>query len=330
MAVDLSKPTCNVFRQAEFQRSNNILDGVLKQAKASGEERAVEHKEAITADDLEKIRRYFDDVLDVGDPVKLTQFCWFHLSIHFALRSKEIQTTIRKSDIVFETDSEGKEYASLRRDFLAKNCPGGIKGREYKSCGRLQEPRQVEALKKLLAKLHPVVERLFQRGLKGNQSESKPTWFMKAPLDPTVLGDMLGRISEAARLSRRYTNRCLRATSIGFLKDSGFDDRAVCRLTGHKNPQSLESYCRSSENEKQALARALDGNMCRSRDVEDSSSSLRKQRKWPLRAVDKIASLSRTASFTTSRSTSRAKATLPKKADFYQSATDFYQSATDI
>ena len=45
------------------------------------------------------------------------------------------------------------------------------------------------------------------------------------------------------------------------------------RLTGHKNPQSLESYCRSSENEKQALARALDGKMCRSRDVEDSSSS---------------------------------------------------------
>ena len=74
MAVDLSKPTCNVFRQAEFQRSNNILDGLLKQAKASGEERAVKHKEAITADDLEKIRRYFDDVLDVGDPVKLTQF----------------------------------------------------------------------------------------------------------------------------------------------------------------------------------------------------------------------------------------------------------------
>ena len=68
MAVDLSKPTCNVFRQAEFQRSNNILDGVLKQAKASGEERAVEHKEAITADDLEKIQCYFDDVLDVGDP----------------------------------------------------------------------------------------------------------------------------------------------------------------------------------------------------------------------------------------------------------------------
>ena len=181
MTVDLSKPTCNVFRLAELQRSNNILDGVLKQAKASGEERAVEHKEAITADDLEKIRRYFDDVLDVGDPVKLTQFCWFHLSIHFALRSKEIQTTIRKSDIVFETDSEEKEYASLRRDFLAKNCPGGIKGREYESCGRLQEPRQVEALKKLLAKLHPGVERLFQRGLKGNQPESKPTWFIKAP-----------------------------------------------------------------------------------------------------------------------------------------------------
>ena len=74
MAVHRNKPTCNVFRQAEFQRSNNILDGVLKQAKASGEERAVEHKEAITADDLKKIRRYFDDVLDEGDPVPEVDF----------------------------------------------------------------------------------------------------------------------------------------------------------------------------------------------------------------------------------------------------------------
>ena len=59
------------------------------------------------------------------------------------------------------------------------------------------------------------VERLFQCGLKGNQPE---TWFMKAPLGHTVLGDMLPRINEAARLSRRYTNHCLRATSVGILK----------------------------------------------------------------------------------------------------------------
>ena len=70
---------------------------------------------------------------------------------------------------------------------------------------------------------------------------------MKAPLGNTVLGDMLPRISETARLSRRYTNHCLRATSVGILKDSGFDDRAVCRLAGHKTLQSLGRYCRSSE-----------------------------------------------------------------------------------
>ena len=145
---------------------------------------------------------------------------------------------------------------------------------------------------------------------------------MKAPLGHTVLGDMLPRISEAARISRRYANHCLRATSVGILKDSGFDDRAVFRLTGHKNPQSLESYCRSSENEKQALARALDGKMCRWRDVEDSSSSSKaaemttscsRQDSFVILSSRKTASLSRTASFTTLRSTSRAKETLPKK-----------------
>ena len=218
----------------------------------------MEHKESIHKSDLAKLALYFHDVLEEGNAVKLTQYCWFNISLHFALRGAEVQTRLKKEDIVFATDSEGKEYATLRRDFLSKNCPGGVGGQEFKTCGRLQDPRQVQALKKLLSKLHPQVDRLFQRALQGPQADTKETWFMRCPLGHTVLREMLVRISKAADLSQRYTNHCLRATSITILKTTGFDDRAVCRLTGHKNAQSLESYCGASESEKKSLAEALD------------------------------------------------------------------------
>ena len=79
------------------------------------------------------------------------------------------------------------------------------------------------------------------------------------PLGHVVIGDMLLRISNASQLSRRYTNHCVRATSVVVLKKSGLDVRSIWHFTGHKNAQSLDSFCGPSEEEKRALAAALEG-----------------------------------------------------------------------
>ena len=139
VAKTLERPECNVFRKAEFQRSNVVLDGTLKQ-KTEGNEPSVEHKESIHKSDLAKLALYFHDVLEEGNAVKLTQYCWFNISLHFALRGAEVQTRLKKEGMVFATDSEGKEYATLRRDFLPKNCPGGVGGRKFEKCGRVARP----------------------------------------------------------------------------------------------------------------------------------------------------------------------------------------------
>ena len=236
-----------------------VLDGVLKEKKRSGCEPQIEHKYSIAAGDLAKIMSYFENVLESGDAVKLAQYCWFNLSLHFALRGAEVQLKLSKSDIVFGVESDGKEYASISRDFLSKNCQGWVQGHEFQTCGRLQEPRQVAALRKLLGKFHPQVERLFQRALQGHQPETKETWFMRSPLGHTIIRDMLPRLCKAASVERRYTNHCMRATSIYALKKAGFEDRVMCELTRHKNPKSLESYCRATEEEKRSMASVLDG-----------------------------------------------------------------------
>ena len=56
---------------------------------------------------------------------------------------------------------------------MSKNCRGGIDGCSFETCGRMQEEKQVSAMRLLLEKLHPEVERLFQRALVGKQSLKK-------------------------------------------------------------------------------------------------------------------------------------------------------------
>ena len=65
----------------------------------------------------------------------------------------------------------------------------------FQTCGRMQEEKQVSAMPLLLEKLHPEVERLFQRALMGKQSLKKPVWFAKMPLGKIVVQDMMPRIS---------------------------------------------------------------------------------------------------------------------------------------
>ena len=86
---------------------------------------------------------------------------------------------------------------------------------------------------------------------------------------------MLPRISKAAQLSKRYKNHCVRATSIVLLKKAGFDDRAVCNITGHKSVQSLDSYCDPSEREIRSLSSALDSETASCSPVLTSMCSLK-------------------------------------------------------
>ena len=57
-------------------------------------------------------------------------------------------------------------------------------------------------------------------------------------------------------------------------KKAGFDDRAVCNITGHKNVQSLDSYCGPSEREIRSLSSALDGETASCSSVSTSACSL--------------------------------------------------------
>ena len=111
----------NIFLAGEFRGSNAVLDGVLKKNKADGKEKQVQHKDAITEDDLARLKTYFSDVLTANDTYKLQSYCWFNIPLHFDLRGGEVFAKLTKDNLVFKTEGGSEEaeiivYANRLRD----------------------------------------------------------------------------------------------------------------------------------------------------------------------------------------------------------------------
>lgn len=103
------------------------------------------HEEAIHSSAFTTLV-YFEEDLKEGNVVKLIEFCWYNLSLHFGLRCAEVQTRLKKYGIALDVDNEGKEFPAIQRDFLSKNCRKGLKAHLSEGTGRLQDPVRVKVL----------------------------------------------------------------------------------------------------------------------------------------------------------------------------------------
>lgn len=83
-----------------------------------------------------------------------------------------------------------------------------------------------------------------------------------APLGKGKLAGMMGEISNLANLSKRYTNHCIRATTIPEHDRNGKEARLLVRASGHKSEMSKRSHsrCLCDQNQQgisNKLAKAL-------------------------------------------------------------------------
>ena len=253
---ELKRPF-NLFKTAVFTESHRVFDATLKMKKVDGLEPAVVHKEAITQEDRARLAEYFEDVLRANDPIKLSMYAWYWITLHFGLRAREVQVQLRKTDLVFNEGKDGV-FITLATDFSSKNCQGGASGRDFNTVGRIDNPQQVAAIRLLLEKLHPAIDRFFQRARTGRVQANDKTWFTRQVLGHNLLGQMMERISNHAGLSTRYTNHSVRATCVSVLKERGVGDRTVCAVTGHKSERSLSSYAKPNNEEQKQLSTYLD------------------------------------------------------------------------
>ena len=60
----------------------------------------------------------------------------------------------------------------------------------------------------------------------------------------------MNKISEEAQLSERYTNYCLRATTVTALSHAGIAPKDIFSVTGHRSEASLKHYCEEATDEQ--------------------------------------------------------------------------------
>ena len=124
----------------------------------------------------------------------------------------------------------------------------------------IKDKTQVAALKRLLSLLHPAQDSLFQRVLTGVRPTKGP-WFANAPMGKTSLSNLMPVLLVWAKLSKRYTNHCIRATVVTELKDAGYYYE-VCAVTVQKHEASLQHYDRidrRGSKRQHHMADVLDG-----------------------------------------------------------------------
>ena len=171
---------------------------------------------------------------------------WFNISLYFCRRGRENQRKLTKNSFIFKTDANNVEYVEMAEQEKTKNHPGGLSDKADEadpkmfSTGETNCP--VQYLKKLIRVLNPGEEALFQRP-KRRFCASNDIWFDRAPLGVNTLGNIMKEISVAAKLSKIYTNHCIRATSVTLLDRAGIPVHRIMQVSGHRNEGSVKVYC---------------------------------------------------------------------------------------
>ena len=219
------------------------------------------HKEPILQGDMEKM--YSSGILSNQNPTALQRKVFVETGLHFARRGREGLRELRKDSFVIKKDDLGKEYVTIAYHELSKNHNGlDLKDKEKVPIMFAQGGKDcpVVSLKLYLSKLHPGNDTFYQKPrIKGWHISDTSTWYENKAMGKNTLGSMMQKMSEAANLSRTYTNHCIRATAATVLSAAGVDSRNICAITGHKNESSLKSYIQGpSLKQRDTFCRILD------------------------------------------------------------------------
>ena len=219
-----------------FKRSNEMLNAQIISLKRQGKEN-VNHKPAIEHEDLTKLKT--SQAIALTNPFSLLRNVWFHVVLFFCRRGREGQRQLKKSSFRFEADASGRRFITMAHDEATKNHPGGVSDvPSNEKLARMYETSEendgYKAMKFYIARLNPKNDAFF------NIRRSSGSTMMK-------FGTMQNQsvstsISEAAKLSKVYTNHSVRATAITLWSNAGIQNRHIMAISGHRSEQSLAHY----------------------------------------------------------------------------------------
>ncbi|VDI44001.1 Hypothetical predicted protein, partial [Mytilus galloprovincialis] len=175
-------------------------------------------------------------------------------------RGQENLSQLKVDEFKVDSDQKGQMYVRKLTTELTKNHQGttnepeGSGGMMY-ATGTDRCP--VKSFVKYLKKHNNASNRLFLHP-KNSFSEQDDMWFRNEPIGQNTIKVFMKNLSKSAKLSREYTNHCIRSTCITLLDYSGFQSRHIKTISGHRNEASLSSYCYdTSDKQKKSMSDAL-------------------------------------------------------------------------
>ena len=247
--------TVNILSDTEFGRANRMLKAMVGKYLRSPNRSLPEEKfPPIEEVDMKKLRAYFDRKTPL---VVLEEFA-FNCMYFLGLRGRETLRELDKESFsAVELDSEGRRFFRLVGNFNSKNCKGSTSAKEFENarktrvyeCKDRPEECPVECYLLFVSKL----PEHFSSGLFPKPSvrpKSTNDWFCeKLPVGKNFLGELMSKLSQKADLSKRYTNHCVRVTTVSVLKEQGYTNDDICHVTGHKNPASVQRYVKKRKDD---------------------------------------------------------------------------------
>jgi len=258
----LNRPEINIIEQIEFKQSNRMLCTMVAKFKNSGQKKESTY-EVIQVEDMMKIRTYFDR----SNGEALQREIMFNLIYYFGLRGRETLPKLTKESITSKKSSTGKRYLELNHEILSKNSKASLTEKEYMDAkdARAYEKSDCQAECPVTAwetylKHIEDIPRLFPKPCKIKSKKASKWYSPLQSVGKNTIDNLMTNLSIDLKLSRRYTNHCIRVTLVTVLKENGYSNAEICSYTGHKNPQSVDRYSRKRRDENfEEMSEALHG-----------------------------------------------------------------------
>jgi len=234
----------NIVSGDKFGPANRMLKAMVGKYLSSKQRKPEEKYPPIEEEDMIKIRSAFTR----ATPSRLQQEFIFNCLFYFGLRGRETLKQLDKDSIELAADGQDRRYLRLKSSILSKNCKASLSSKEFESAKKVRVYEcverkcecPVECYLVYMDKLPSENPSLFPKPL---AKASERAWFCsKKVLGKNLLGNLLADISQEFGLSKKYTNHCVRVTTVQVLKEQGYKNEDIALVTGHKNPNSVQHY----------------------------------------------------------------------------------------
>ena len=159
----------------------------------------------------------------------------------------DVETNIKY--VTKEKDEMMKNHKETSTDLVTGVMPE-IPGSKY--C-------PVRSFEIYLQHLNPDCKWLWQKPRTNEELEKRPSeiWYCNMKIGPNPLAAFMSRISRDAKLSKNYTNHCIRVTGCTFLTRNKFAPNQIMAISGHHSLNSLAIYQKVSNNEKLTMGMTM-------------------------------------------------------------------------